>query len=175
MRAANLLPTACLMAGSVLILAAGPAQTPLKYKEWKLVTPKPLQMDPVLAAMCARQPALQGSNGHAARFYRVYVNKRGDNAMGHRIAYPAGSAIVKEKLVPDGADYKVELLTVMVKHEKGYSPESADWEFYVANPKGERTAAPKELSNCISCHKDRAATDMVFGTYARVGKSSPKP
>lgn len=135
---------------------------PKDYKKWVLVTPEPLAMDPVLVQMCAVSPSMRGRNGHDARFFRVFVTPSGENAMRSRKAFPVGASIVKEKLT---RGLKVELLTVMTKHPKGFNKRAGDWDFYVTDAGGKRISAPKEIENCVSCHARE--DDMVFRTYVR--------
>lgn len=161
-----------LLAPAVMALALGmrtntsePPEMPRvsDYQKWKLVTPKPLDMDPVLAAMCRPPKTLLGATGHGARYFRVYVSRQGAKAMAEGGLFPVGSTIVKEKLEPSGKDYKVELLTVMTKHEKGFNSKAGDWDFFVTDAKGTRITVPQEISNCVSCHT--GYSDMVFRTY----------
>ena len=130
------------------------------YKSWKLITPKPLDMDPLLVALCA-PPTPGMATAHTdggKRFFRVYVNDKGEKAMKNGGAFPSGSTIVKEKLIGPGTDYKVELLTVMNKRGKS-------WDFFVAKLDGTRITPPKEIENCVGCHRNAASQDMVFRTY----------
>jgi hypothetical protein len=105
------------------------------------------------------------ANGHNAIRFKVYVNPVGKKAMLSTMKYPVGSIIVKEKLEGKGSDLKVELLTVMRKHEAGFSPDTGDWEFLVTDRAGESIAAPESLVNCMGCHQDRKNSDYVFATY----------
>ena len=44
--------------------------------------------------------------------------------------FPAGSMIVREKLLK-AEDTTPELVTVMLKREKGFSRKTSDWEYFV--------------------------------------------
>jgi hypothetical protein len=48
-----------------------------------------------------------------------------------------------------------ELLTAMVKREKGYNPSCYDWEFLVLDGKAERILERGKLVRCQSCHQDK--------------------
>jgi hypothetical protein len=90
-------------------------------------------------------------------------------------AYPAGSVIVKEKLIADPAAKdrgftRINAVAGMIKRERGASPETGDWEFFYFSPR----SAPSDgkagmwekaadLKSCVSCHSN--AKDMVFGRF----------
>jgi len=78
--------------------------------------------------------------------------------------FPQGSVIVKEKLTtPDSST--PELLTVMVKRERGYNPESGDWEYMVVDGKGQSVTERGKLESCQSCHLMEKDTDYVSRKY----------
>ena len=78
--------------------------------------------------------------------------------------FPQGSVIVKEKLsAPDST--QPELLTVMIKREKGFNAESGDWEYMVTNGTGTEVQARGRLSSCQACHEMNKATDFVYRNY----------
>ena len=80
--------------------------------------------------------------------------------------FPVGTVIVKEKLTT--AESKdVELLTVMIKREKGYNSEVGDWEFLTFNGAGTETTARGKLENCQTCHLVEKSTDYVSRRYIR--------
>ncbi len=169
MRAAALL-LVCTIPMALALTRPAPRNDKLaEYKSWKLVTPKPLNMDPALAQLCA--PPVKGiATAHtdsATRYFRVYVNDTGEKAMLGGGTFPTGSIIVKQKLVQNAQDYKVELLTVMVKRQSGFDRKANDWDFYVTDPSGTRITAPKKIENCVSCHQSAKAQDLVFRTYVK--------
>ena len=72
--------------------------------------------------------------------------------------------IVKEKL--GSADSQSpELLTAMIKREKGYNPESGDWEYLVLNGTASSLTKRGKLINCSGCHLAYKTTDYVTRTY----------
>lgn len=168
MRQILILMAALSVAAAACMVTRGSSDSRLAgYRSWRLITPKALEMDPVLASLCAPTPLIRGT-GHGGHFFRVFVNnKAAEQALKSRNRLPVGSEIVKEKL---DANQKVELLTVMLKHSPGYNPKSGDWEFLVADAKGRPMPAPADIANCLSCHESFRAHDYVFGTYVDGGK-----
>lgn len=136
-----------------------------KYRTWTLVNPVPVKMDSVVAALCA--PALpRPANPHQNKFISVYVNDVGQRAMLTERApeFPQGSMIVKEKL-SDKESQAPELLTAMLKREKGYNPESGDWEYLVLNGAASKVLERGRLASCSSCHAAYSGTDFVTRRY----------
>jgi hypothetical protein len=131
-----------------------------KYRKWKLVNPTPVVMNPGAAAACAI------AYPHESAWASVYVNAKGASAMmteGHP-AFPEGSMIVKEKLYTSvGKDPVV--LTVMIKREKGYNPESRDWEYLVLDGPATKIVERGKLSKCNECHEKYDDTDFVTMHY----------
>lgn len=140
------------------------------YKTWTRVHATPLLLPAPLDALC-RMPSLKDSvetstNPHRRKYFTVYVNEIGRQAMMSEIkpAFPEGSIIVKEKLLAaDSAS--PELLTVMVKREKGFNQESGDWEYMVVDGEQTKIEGRGKLANCQSCHALQSKTDYVFRSY----------
>jgi hypothetical protein len=78
--------------------------------------------------------------------------------------FPVGSVIVKEKL-PAESSTEPELLTVMIKRERGYNAESGDWEYMTADGKGEKVTARGKLETCNACHTEVKSNDYIFRSY----------
>lgn len=138
------------------------------YKNWTRVNPEPVFMAPAVAAMCAPASQVsQQSNPHSNKFITVYVNGTGLKAMTTELkpTFPEGSVIVKEKLPKEQQGAQPELLTVMVKREKGFNLASGDWEYMAVNGEGTKIESRGKLANCQSCHVTTPATDYVFRTY----------
>ncbi len=134
-----------------------------KYRKWKLVNPTPVVMNPAAAAACAVAFPI---NPHESAWASVYVNAKGAAAMmtESHPAFPEGSMIVKEKLYTSvGKDPVV--LTVMIKREKGYNPESRDWEYLVLDGPATKIVERGKLSNCNECHEKYEDTDFVTMHY----------
>jgi hypothetical protein len=105
-------------------------------------------------------------NPHTDKFITVYVNDLGRKAMLEmkNPTFPQGSVIVKEKLTNQSIS-EPELLTVMIKREKGFNPETGDWEYMVTDGAGTTVQARGKLANCQACHLSRPNTDYIFRTY----------
>jgi hypothetical protein len=146
------------------------------YRSWHKANPEPVRMTDVVAWMCASLDPESAAKMRAElksphevvqewKTFTVFVNSVGMQrlvgvANGE---FPVGTIIVKEK--HDGNDSSTsELLTVMVKREKGFAPEIGDWEFLVLD--GFAKAVQKSTAEtCISCHTGKKANDYVFADY----------
>lgn len=141
------------------------------YKTWTKVNSTPLLMPARVAMACAVDVRLgygvdgQG-NPHRDKFLTVYVNDLGRRAMltEKYPKFPVGSTIVKEKL-PTVDSQALELLTVMIKQQKGFNPATGDWEYMVVDGAGLKIEARGKLDNCQGCHLKHPKTDYVFRTY----------
>lgn len=141
------------------------------YRSWTRVNPQPVLMRAASAFDCAAPtppiPHPPGvGNPHADKFITVYVNDLGRKAMLEmkNPAFPKGSVIVKEKLTNQSSS-EPELLTVMIKREKEFNPETGDWEYMVTDGAGATVQARGKLENCQACHLSRPANDYIFRTY----------
>jgi hypothetical protein len=138
-----------------------------QYKNWTKVNKTPMKIDDIIAQLCA--PAIpqyksKEKNPHRDKFITVYVNDAGKGAMFSKIPkFPEGSVIVKEKLPNKTA--KPELMTVMVKREKGFNPASGDWEYLVLDPVKTSILERGKLEKCQACHIEKKDTDFIFRTY----------
>lgn len=142
------------------------------YKTWAKVNPKPLKLPAPLNVLCAAPGAVpkdgvdSSSNPHRQKFFTVYINETGQRAMLKELkpGFPAGSIVVKEKLMSEDSG-EPELLTAMIKREKGFNPESGDWEFLVLDGSGKKIEARGKLETCQSCHATKKNSDFVFRSY----------
>lgn len=75
--------------------------------------------------------------------------------------FPAGSIIVREKLLNATAPAP-DMLAVMVKRSKGFSPKSNDWEFLVVSGDGKKIERREKGGACLRCHGAQAHRDFVF-------------
>ncbi|HEY0462473.1 MAG TPA: cytochrome P460 family protein [Pyrinomonadaceae bacterium] len=141
------------------------------YKSWTKVNEKPEIMDFEVSALCAqlkREPAeTTTKNPHSDRFINVYVNSVGRDEMLTKAnpKFPVGTVIVKEKLFSAVGDKTPELLTVMIKREKGFNPEVGDWEFMVLNGEATEVKAQGKMQNCQACHLGYEKNDFITRTY----------
>ncbi|HEX8649599.1 MAG TPA: cytochrome P460 family protein [Pyrinomonadaceae bacterium] len=140
------------------------------YKAWTRVHPTALKLPTPLDILCAMPTpprSIESSqNPHRRRYFVVYVNETGREAMMSQLkpAFPEGSIIVKEKLEAL-EDTSPEMLTVMAKREKGFNPESGDWEYMVVSGSRTKIEGRGKLANCQSCHVLKGETDYVFRSY----------
>jgi hypothetical protein len=78
--------------------------------------------------------------------------------------FEPGSIIVREKLLKR-TDEIPELVTVMIKREKGFSPKSNDWEFFVVSSKVENVIDREKAGSCSKCHTQARGGDFVFKIF----------
>ncbi len=114
---------------------------------------------------------------HEATFVsygEVYVNDKGVEAMikTKTPTYTVGTIIIREKLPfilekdkEEKDKDKPELLTVMVKREKGFNPENGDWEFLVIEGDKSKIRQREKTGSCVQCHSHQKANDFVFRSY----------
>jgi hypothetical protein len=138
------------------------------YRGWLQVNKKPLLMESSASIMCAapnigRQ---KNDNPHKDKFIVVFVNQPGDQAMMEQAhpKFPRGSVIVKEKL-SSAESATPELLTAMVKREKGFNPAGNDWEFFVLSGDAKAIQARGRLDSCLACHTAQRGNDFVYRNY----------
>lgn len=142
----------------------------LDYRTWTQVNPTALRLPAPLDMLCAaptrQQSVATSANPHRQKYFVVYVNEVGRQAMMTQAkpGFPEGSIIVKEKLLAKD-DASPELLTVMIKREKGFNQESGDWEYLVVNGERTKIEGRGKLENCQSCHLLKSETDYVFRSY----------
>ena len=145
------------------------------YRQWTKVNPYPALVSARAAILCASAIATAGPNDphgpsnprvSEENYITVYVNDTGRRAMMEEKTphFPQGSVIVKEKL-PNEKSTTPELLTVMIKRESGYNPESGDWEYMVVDGSGKTVQARGKLDNCQGCHVSHADTDYISRAY----------
>jgi hypothetical protein len=152
------------------------SSTPVKeiegYKSWTKVNSAPQLMPERVATDCRMWLSPKGvvvdgeSNPHRDKYFTVYVNATGQQAMLNRKnpKFPEGSVIVKEKL-PAQDSTRPELLTVMIKQKKGFNPASGDWEYMVVDGTGTKVEGRGNMQNCQACHIATQKNDYIFRTY----------
>lgn len=142
------------------------------YRNWTKVNWEPQLMPARVSTACAMPipPADDAGdmvgNPHREKFFTVYVNDIGRDAMlkQRNPNFPEGSIIVKEKL-PSKESRTPELLTVMIKRARGFNPETGDWEYMVLDGAGTKVEGRGNLQNCQGCHAANRKTDYIFRTY----------
>ncbi len=138
-----------------------------EYKAWTIVNPEPVLMDQQTAALCAAVTVTQFQpSPHSHKYISVFVNSVGRESMltKREPVFPVGSMILKEKL--SSKDSKSpELLTAMIKHEKGYYPEGGDWEYLLLDGAATKIVERGKLQQCNACHQLYKGRDFVTRTY----------
>ena len=80
--------------------------------------------------------------------------------------FSPGAIIIREKLL-NAEDTKPELVTIMIKREKGFSPKTGDWEYLVVEGGLEKISRREKTGSCSKCHANAEQTDFVFKTYLK--------
>ena len=114
-------------------------------------------------------PAVQKDNDKKSHdtvshsFAAVYANRLAWEAMvaEPRINYPSGSIIVREKLTRAN-DTEPQLLSVMIKRERGFNPAANDWEFLVTDGKLSKIGERQKKGSCLNCHVSQRDRDFVY-------------
>lgn len=134
------------------------------YSSWTMASPARVRMNDSVSVLCsATRRARSTSSPPMTKFVTVWVNGRGQEMMfqAEGREFPVGTTIVKEKF--NGPELFVpELLTIMIKREKGYFPGVGDWEFAVAEMPAKKIVERGKLERCAACHRRQAARDFVF-------------
>ncbi len=152
---------------------APPLSDVANYRKWTCANPEPTKMQSRFALLCigptADQIARERRNPHVEKWARVYVNDKGAKPFLKEVnpTFPVGTIVVKEKLPAENAA-KPELLTVMVKREKGYDPKFGDWEYAVLGGDARTVQARGRLNHCRECHAERARNGYLFRWYRQV-------
>ena len=140
------------------------------YRNWSKVSKDNFIMEPVISQSCVAPIRTEDSdpenNPHKDKYIKVYVNSVGESEMltKKNPKFPVGTVIVKEKLsTPDST--APELLTVMIKREKGFNPEVGDWEFAALNGEGTEVNAKGKLQSCQACHIGYQKNDYISRIY----------
>ena len=148
--------------------ARAPAELIAGYRQWTRVNPKPELVAAQNSLLCAipMAAAAPGSPHGPNKYITVYVNEIGRHAMMEEKTphFPQGSVVIKEKLTT-ATSTKPELLTVMIKREAGFNPDSGDWEYLVFDGSGKAVQARGKLENCQACHKMDEETDYISRSY----------
>lgn len=146
------------------------------YRKWHRVNDKPAEMSDVIASLCrivdpGEEEAIRRTNPNPHQrkdercTYTVFVNEVGKGRLlkGGVTPFPVGTILVKEKHKGSDANSS-ELLTVMVKREKGFAPDNGDWQYLVLD--GFAKAIQKgDTTTCVKCHASVRENDFVYADY----------
>lgn len=100
-------------------------------------------------------------------FAKVFANEiaaaeiEKDNPM-----FPVGSLIVREKLLK-ADDSQPELITAMLKREKGFNKKTGDWEYFVVNSDVSKVQEREAVGSCSKCHQSAQQSDFVFRQFLK--------
>jgi len=149
--------------GSRLIMPS--EETPIKMGD----EPKPdVFSDPVFRS--SESSPREPKNLHektAQTFTRIFVNSIAQaEAEKENPQFAPGSVIVREKLL-FGNDTEPQLVAVMIKREKGFSPKTGDWEFFILDGKDLKMQKRETKGDCAKCHIQVQNTDWVFRSYLK--------
>ena len=127
------------------------------YRSGKALLKQPFRMSDKVMQLCRtltpEEQKRYTDDPHYKRYAQVYINPVGQRAIGAKLPpFPVGTVLVKEKFDNPKGTGTPELLTAMVKREKGYNPACYDWEFLVLDGKAERVLERGKLARCQSCH-----------------------
>ena len=75
--------------------------------------------------------------------------------------FPVGSILVREKLMRLNTG-KPQVLTVMIKREKGFNPAGGDWSFLTIDGARTKVHQRKKKGSCLECHQAVSTRDFVF-------------
>ncbi len=59
-------------------------------------------------------------------------------------------------------DAEPELLSVMIKRERGFNPNANDWEFLVTDGKLTKIRERQKKGSCLNCHASQKSHDFVY-------------
>ena len=99
----------------------------------------------------------------SSSFGMVYVNELARKAYSASPAqpFPIGSILVREKLIRSNSE-KPQVLTVMIKREKGFNTEGGDWSFLAMDGAATKVLKRKKKGDCLECHQSASDRDFVF-------------
>ena len=100
-------------------------------------------------------------------FGAVYLNDiaRTTSPESRPLIYAEGAMIVREKLETEAGS--PELLTAMIKREKGFNPAANDWEFLLISGDATKIKKREKTGECLRCHASVSAKDFVFESYSQ--------
>lgn len=156
-----------LMLATVMSLSASPvpssqkrvAEVLAEYRTYRQMTPKPVAVEPVLAAACTM--FRHTADPHTDTLIAVFMNPPAADAFLQRLEFPVGAVVVKRKQDARGNSQAVG---GMIKRESGFDPANGDWEYFYA-PAGQ-AAVTERAGGCADCHSRARETDHVFGDWA---------
>ncbi len=106
-------------------------------------------------------------NNHSFSFGVVYANDLAKAEIEkEKPNFPVGSIIVREKNATETSETP-DVIIAMVKHEKGFSKKTGDWEFLTFSGADLKLQTRETKSDCSKCHIQAEKTDWVFRDYLK--------
>ena len=101
-------------------------------------------------------------HGDSSSFGVVYANELASKAYSASPLqpFPVGSILIREKLATATAQ-NPQVLTVMIKREKGFNPKGGDWSFLTVDGAATKVKSRKG-GECLECHQSARDRDFVF-------------
>jgi len=102
-------------------------------------------------------------HGDSSSFGVVYANESASKAYSASPLrpFPVGSILIREKLATATAQ-NPQVLTVMIKREKGFNPKGGDWSFLTVDGAATKVKSRKKGGECLECHQSARDRDFVF-------------
>jgi hypothetical protein len=100
-------------------------------------------------------------------FGRVFANKIAQTETENpNPRFDVGSVLVREMFVQK-TDSTPQLITAMVKRQKGFNKKTGDWEYFTFNGADMKLQKRESVSSCSKCHANAAKTDYVFRDFLK--------
>ena len=96
----------------------------------------------------------------------VYVNSLAREFF-NAAQFPPGAIIVREKLAK-ADDARPQLLTVMIKRDRGFNPRANDWEFLMLDGATNKILERQKEGSCLDCHASQKQRDFVYSSAETV-------
>lgn len=151
-----------------------PLVDPATFADWPRAMEQPVRMLPDISAFC-RPVSTEESQAHAEKVkakgphgsmpIRVRVSPDHFLAFQNGQPLPAGTVIVKEKWQDHSEPKQLLEYGLMIKREKGYYPESGDWEYAFVTLFPEKKETRGRMAECADCHGQARDKDYLFRNY----------
>jgi hypothetical protein len=119
-----------------------------------------------------RQPEVYERNYmEYLRYYQDYDEDEEELSPPEFKHYSAGTIVLKENFsAQSGSPQTALTVTMMLKREKGYSPEFGDWEYAQFDREGNvllrgKGSQPEIKKACADCHSSIAERDYIFANF----------
>jgi hypothetical protein len=151
------------------------------FTNYQQITKTMVYVNPELAMLCrgvskeAMDAARIEFGPHANTGILIFMNKPAADAFATNAnAFPVGSVIVKQKVIPGYMDKDGKRVRDtgtgaggMVKRPSGYDSQHGDWEYFYFEDAAKIESG--RISTCVQCHTAAKDKDYVFGTWHKTG------